>query len=654
MVIFAGLLAAAGHAAVELPPVPITTHDLVEVTEIMGPALSPDGQRIAYRVTRPSIVANRTRLDWYVVGIDGGAPVHAGGGGTAQVDGAGLVAEQAPLWDSDSRGFRFLALIDGKVAIWHWRDDAPARAEIMDDADILDFAAADGGRGIHYTIGATRAEVEAAEKEVYDRGALVDAQVDLNQAVAGGVIEDGKRIMLRFNGPWFDRKRILWDAPRSEKTVMFGTQAGRTAPSPPPSTRQAEAVEAPDGSHAWIDRDKAVIVTRPGGETLRCTVAACMSHSLAAISWQPGDDALLLFDEEGGGRERVWSWSVGARHARLVTVTDGALRVPGRPPRCALARSSLICAESRPLVPPRLVRIDYRTGERKLLAEPNRALGERIRAEATPLLIEGRYSAMLLRPLKAAGPLPVVVQNYHCGGFLKGGTGEELPMLPLVEHGIAILCIDPFFGPKARGTEGTYQLALDVITRALDDLAGRRIIDPARVGIAGFSHSSGVALWALRHSKRFAAATIGTGQISPHYYWSNALPGRGFTEVLRDYWNIGDPDSDAARWKIASAAENVALIDTPLLMQLPDVEASWTAELHTKLKRAGKPAEMIVYADELHNKYQPVHKAAVYERNLDWFRFWLRGEEDHSPEKAGQYERWRQYRAGQSLPAPAP
>jgi hypothetical protein len=31
-------------------------------------------------------------------------------------------------------------------------------------------------------------------------------------------------------------------------------------------------------------------------------------------------------------------------------------------------------------------------------------------------------------------------------------------------------------------------------------------------------------------------------------------------------------------------------------------------------------------------------------RNLDWFRFWLKGEEDPDPAKAEQYARWRELR----------
>jgi hypothetical protein len=43
--------------------------------------------------------------------------------------------------------------------------------------------------------------------------------------------------------------------------------------------------------------------------------------------------------------------------------------------------------------------------------------------------------------------------------------------------------------------------------------------------------------------------------------------------------------------------------------------------------------------------WQPLHRLAVYDRNIDWFAFWLRGYEDLSAEKREQYDRRKQLRA---------
>jgi hypothetical protein len=56
-------------------------------------------------------------------------------------------------------------------------------------------------------------------------------------------------------------------------------------------------------------------------------------------------------------------------------------------------------------------------------------------------------------------------------------------------------------------------------------------------------------------------------------------------------------------------------------------------------------ADLFVFPNEPHQKFQPRHKLAVYERNLDWFRFWLEDYEDPTPSKKAQYARWRHMKA---------
>ncbi len=659
MVIFSALFAAA--AAPAATPVtgraPIVPRDLVEVAEITGPTRSPDGRRVAFRVSRPSIKHNDTVLDWYVVDLDGGPPRRIGSGGTARHEGSGGLAEEAPVWDRDSLGLRFLARAEGAIGIWHWRDGEPARLEIVDDADIRSFALSADGDALRYTVGATRADIAAEEHRAYDDGILVDERLDVNQPLAGGVIDDGRRVMQRLPGRWFERSRLLADTPVRQKIVRLdGQLAGRAPAFLPKKPAQGEKVEAATGDVAEIQRQHgktALIVTRSGGASITCTAAVCHSQNLAALAWRPGRDELLLFEGAGSARETVWLWVPGERRTRKLTTTDGRLRTPGEAPRCAVGPENLVCVESRPLVPPRLVRINY-SGEREILADPNAALAGRVAAKAIPLAFSRGITGILLTPLNGSGPFPTVVQYYHCDGFLKGGVGDEIPMLPLIEHGIAILCLDRIYAPKSAGMGASYERALDSISEAIDGLAARRLIDPRRIGIGGLSFGSEVALWAVRKSRRFAAATLSSGTLSSFYYWSNALPARGFAEMLSDYWKIGDPDSDSLKWKTLSAADDVSRLDTPLLLQLPESEVRTSIELHTRLKRAGKPVDLYVFADEPHIKYQPRHKLAVYRRNLDWYRFWLKDQEDADPGKAVQYARWRAYRAGQSLPVPAP
>ena len=103
---------------------------------------------------------------------------------------------------------------------------------------------------------------------------------------------------------------------------------------------------------------------------------------------------------------------------------------------------------------------------------------------------------------------------------------------------------------------------------------------------------------------------------------------------------------------------NADRIDVPVLNNDPDSEFLADLALYTSLKELGKPVELFIYPNELHHVNQPKHRYQIYERNLDWFRFWLKSEESPDPAKSEQYQRWRQLRQlqqkGQSNEKAAP
>jgi len=57
-----------------------------------------------------------------------------------------------------------------------------------------------------------------------------------------------------------------------------------------------------------------------------------------------------------------------------------------------------------------------------------------------------------------------------------------------------------------------------------------------------------------------------------------------------------------------------------------------------------KPVELFVIPEGTHLLVKPWERLASAQGNVDWFRFWLKGEEDPDPAKAEQYARWRELR----------
>ncbi len=82
-------------------------------------------------------------------------------------------------------------------------------------------------------------------------------------------------------------------------------------------------------------------------------------------------------------------------------------------------------------------------------------------------------------------------------------------------------------------------------------------------------------------------------------------------------------------------------------------------ELFTSLSRLEKPVKLIYLQDGSHTLEKPWDRMISQQGNVDWFTFWLKGEEDPQPAKAEQYTRWRELRKMQAenekkLAAPQP
>jgi hypothetical protein len=92
-----------------------------------------------------------------------------------------------------------------------------------------------------------------------------------------------------------------------------------------------------------------------------------------------------------------------------------------------------------------------------------------------------------------------------------------------------------------------------------------------------------------------------------------------------------------------SPTYNLDKIKAPILMQMPEQEYIHALDYTVPLLREHR-ADLYVFPNEPHQKFQPRHKLAAYERNLDWFRFWLQGYEDPDPGKREQYAHWREMR----------
>lgn len=623
------MLAAAPAAAGQTTP-----REIAEIADISGLAASPDGRWIAYRIERPSTATNRIDVDWFIAAADGTAtPRWLGRLGQALIYEVGVVMPGEARWAPDSQSLVVRALIDGRVALWRSKIDGSGFQQIVaGDGDIEAFAIlADGS--VVASEGPSRDAIKRAEDNEREVGILVDGNVDLAAPLYRGGLVNGRAATQRFTGDWFDRAPLLADRPRI--TLVHDMLTGKARPA---NEIERGAVPAPLPHASPEPSDALRTKLRASGVCFE--ILGCTDGSRRLASTLPlGDGRTIVTLRDRALRESIHIWSPSTNRLDPLAETDGLLsgtRDEDAP--CAATPEAIFCVEATPSVAPRLARIGF-DGTKSVIDTPNKLPdSDGLLAETIAWQVGGsRASGILIRP-KIPGRLPLFVTYYRCPGYLRGGLGDEYPLRAMAAKGIATLCINVL--PGVQTAEARYALGLKAVSAAIDHLAAQGLVDRTRVGMGGLSFGSEVTMWTASRSNLLKAAAIASTSIGPAYYWFNERPSRKmFADNLRRNWKLGSPDADPGGWNHMSPAANIGRIRAPVLMQLPESEARQSIELQSKLATA-RMGEMHIFPLAPHIKFEPRQKLAVYQRNLDWFLYWLKGEVDPDPAKSAQYVRW--------------
>jgi len=189
---------------------------------------------------------------------------------------------------------------------------------------------------------------------------------------------------------------------------------------------------------------------------------------------------------------------------------------------------------------------------------------------------------------------------------------------------------------------------------AIDSLDERGLVDRDRVGIVGFSITVCFVADILTHSNfRFAAASLVDGT-DCGYFQKIAFP---FGTWTRDAINGGAaPFGDGLQtWLKESPGFSLDKVNAPVrLVELGGIGKDCGTALELWEWFAGlsfqkKPVDFILLPDAVHLIVKPWERMAAQQGLVDWFRFWLKQEEDPSPDKKAQYSRWRDLRSKQLL-----
>jgi len=245
---------------------------------------------------------------------------------------------------------------------------------------------------------------------------------------------------------------------------------------------------------------------------------------------------------------------------------------------------------------------------------------------------------------------PLVIQTHAFDPrkfWIDGPWSSAFAAQPLAAKGIIVLQIGHSKNKQEdreyRSTqmEGARQMAS--YEGAIDYLEGRGLIDRNRVGIIGFSRTAYHVAYTLTHSKyKFAAATLADGFDGGYFNYV------AFSNVAVDdaAVNGGEPFGDTlSLWLKNSPSFNLCKVQPPIRLE---AYGRWSAlgewEWFSILSQMEKPVDFILLPEGTHILVKPWERLVSQQQNVDWFTFWLNGEEDSDSSKRGQFERWRRLR----------
>jgi dipeptidyl aminopeptidase/acylaminoacyl peptidase len=359
--------------------------------------------------------------------------------------------------------------------------------------------------------------------------------------------------------------------------------------------------------------------------------------SANSFFWQAPDRILLI--EYVGGGSAISEFSLANHSARTIWKGPEGIHAYGNFPNFALSKDGKFAAAvlSTYNSPPEVFAGPL--GERQQLTSNNAKLSANWgKAESVEWTNEGfNIQGWLVPPgnVEPGKKYPMVVLIH---GGPSGVTTSEWPasfgmsraiIAALSARGYYVLLPNPR-GSYGQGEDFTRANVKDFGGGDLrDTLAGvdaaikKYPIDPARLGVTGWSYGGFMTMWTVTQTNRFRGAVAGAGIANwQSYYGQNLI----------DQWMIpffgASVYDDPAIYEKSSPIHFIKNVKTPTLVIVGERDAecpsSQSYEFWHALKTLGVPTQLVVYSGEGHLFLKPEHQADRMDQTVAWFDKYLK------------------------------
>nr|WP_319511390.1 prolyl oligopeptidase family serine peptidase [uncultured Draconibacterium sp.] len=226
---------------------------------------------------------------------------------------------------------------------------------------------------------------------------------------------------------------------------------------------------------------------------------------------------------------------------------------------------------------------------------------------------------------KEANRYPVVAyKSVNCDGF---------NLRLLLENGYFVYFPDIVYGDKGTGLS-----ALDCVEQSLDALTSNRLIDHNKIGLIGHSHGGYETNFIATHSKRFAAYVAGAGNsdiVRSYFSFNYNFQSPFYWQYESGQYELNKSFSDDKDLYFKNnPIHYVDQVNAPVLLWTgkKDQNIYWeqTMEFYIGLKRNNKKVVALFYPHEGHVLASPEANRDLLSRTLEWFNYFLKGEENVS------------------------
>lgn len=572
----------------------------------------------------------------------------------------GTAAPVTPRWEPKGRWIAYLKREHGLAQVWRVNVGTGAVSQVSYSlVNVDDFRISEDARTIVYS----------------SRPNLPEKSAEIDREGLKGWRFDGRAFPVRGARPQTpDADRVLRSVDledgrerdaRVDEASLFDVARGL----PGNATAYSRTT---GGSEAWAESTETPLfpplyrlAVKRNEMSEECHFRACELDWSTSVWWNDEGTKIRFSRREGWANSLtgIYEWLPGQGKPRRILLTSDALI------ECQALADDLLCLRERSRRPRHFVRLQLATGQIKEIFDPNPGFSSLSLGRVERLnWLNGEnvpFYGDLVYPVgyEPGRRYPMVIVQYRTKGFLRGAIGDEVPIQALAGRGYFILSVDNLtyedivgrqksieqlvsaFNDDFRGRRNILS-AIEIATRSLID---KGLIDQERIGISGLSDGCTTVQFAAINSQLFSAGSVSGCGWEP---FQDAILG---PMIAQNYHESGWPrlaEANPGFWSKISIINDPRRVSFPLLFQAADNEYLAMVGSYTALAQAGIPSDLYIFPEEDHIKWQPAHRLAVYERNIDWFDFWLKGLVPSNPARKAEAERWSEMKASWKRPFP--